>query len=998
MVRIVLFCTLFLLAGIASRAQETFPVNGIHNKQHHVYAFTNAKVYVDYKTIVDNATLIIQDGKVLSVGSSTIPRGAIVYDLKGKFVYPSLIDLSSKYGMPKPEKQKNGVHGPQMKKKTPNGFGWNEAIKPEVNAAEFFRVSQEEAKKLRKQGFGTVLSSAKDGIARGTSVLVTLGTGTENEEIVRASGAANYSFSKGSSKQSYPSSLMGSIALLRQTYLDARWYGQAKEKTEENLSLEAWQSIQLLPQIFEVSNKLDVLRADKVGDEFGKQYIIKTGGDGYQRITEIKATNAPCIVPVKFPKAYDVSDPFDADNVTLAQMKHWELAPANLATYESNDIEFAITCDGLKKKDEFWKAIRKSIAHGLSETAALKALTYTPASMIHAGDELGSLKKGMYANFLITSGNLFDEKTTIFENWVQGKQYVFSDYNKPDLRGDYDLKIGSRDYKMKVKGKRSKPEGILVISDTTKTKIKISVLGTVVSLVVKEKKAKDAAVIRLSGNVGDSEWKGRGQLANGEWVTWSAKKTAEFTGSDKKKDKKELKLGKVVYPSVAYGWQEAPKVESVLFKNATVWTNESEGNLEGVDVIISNGKITTIGKGLKEPPGGKTIDATGLHLTSGIIDEHSHATISGGGNESGQAISAEVRIGDIINSETINIYRQLAGGVTSAQILHGSANPIGGQSGIIKFRWGLEPEALKIKGADGFIKFALGENVKQSNWGDRNKIRYPQTRMGVEQLYYDAFIRAKEYDDSWKEYNALPKKAKASMDAPRRDLELEILAEILNKERFITCHSYEQGEINMLMHVADSMGFKINTFTHILEGYKVADKMKAHGAGASSFSDWWAYKFEVNDAIPYNGAILHEMGVITAYNSDDAEMARRLNQEAAKAVKYGGVSQEEAWKFVTLNPAKLLHLDNRMGSIKVGKDADVVLWTDNPLSVYAKVKQTYVDGICYYDEAKDKEMRIAIRKERARLIQKMMKAKKNGSPTQKPKPSKLKEFKCGVNE
>jgi imidazolonepropionase-like amidohydrolase len=264
----------------------------------------------------------------------------------------------------------------------------------------------------------------------------------------------------------------------------------------------------------------------------------------------------------------------------------------------------------------------------------------------------------------------------------------------------------------------------------------------------------------------------------------------------------------------------------------------------------------------------------------------------------------------------------------------------------------------------------------------------------VEQIYYDAFIRAREYEAAWKKYNGLSKKGKASTDAPRRDLELEILLEILNKKRFITCHSYQQGEINMLMHVADSMGFRINTFTHILEGYKVADKMKAHGVGASTFSDWWAYKFEVNDAIPYNGAILDEVGVVTAYNSDDSEMARRLNQEAAKAVKYGGVSQENAWKFVTLNPAKLLHLDDRMGSIKVGKDADVVLWTDNPLSVYAKVKQTYVDGVCYYDEAEDKLMRERIKTERARLIQKMIKAKKGGSDTQKPKPGKPKEFKC----
>ena len=995
MIRNLVFSALLLSTCLLSRGQETFPVNGMHGKDHLVYAFTNAKAYIDYKTIVDKATVLVQDGKILSVGSgANVPKGAVVYDLDGKYIYPSIIDLSSRYGMPKPEKKKRERPGPQLEKKVASGFGWNQAIKPEVNASEQFKVNAAEAKKLRKQGFGTVLTCDHDGIARGTSVMVTLGQGKENEQIIMSRAAANYSFSKGTSKQKYPSSLMGSIALLRQTYLDAQWYSRAKNRTEENLSLDAWIELQSLPQIFDVKDKLSVMRADKIGDEFGQQYIIKTGGDGYQRIAQIRATRASCIVPINFPKPYEVSDPYDAYNVTLAQMKHWELAPTNLATYEANGIEFAITSEGLKKKDDFWKSIRKSIAHGLSETAALKALTYTPALLVKAGDKVGSLRKGMYANFLITSGSLFEEGTTIYENWIQGKQYVIADYNQLDVRGDYDLKLGEKDYKIKIKGKISSPEGELIISDTVKTKIKVSVMGLVISLSLKEEKSKTADMIRLSGNIDNGEWKGKGQRADGEWISWSAKKTGEFTPKDKKKEEPVPEVGKVYYPNMAYGWEEAPAVENVLFKNATVWTNENDGNLEGTDVVISNGKITAIGKELKAPEGGKVIDATGMHLTSGIIDEHSHTTISGGGNESGQAISAEVSIGDIINSETINIYRQLAGGVTCAQILHGSANPIGGQSGLIKFRWGLPPDQLKIQGADGFIKFALGENVKQSNWGDRNTVRYPQSRMGVEQIYYDAFIRAKEYDAAWKKYNRLSKKGKEKTDSPRRDLELDILAEILNKKRFITCHSYEQGEINMLMHVADSMGFRINTFTHILEGYKVADKMKAHGVGASTFSDWWAYKFEVNDAIPYNGAILDEMGVITAYNSDDSEMARRLNQEAAKAVKYGGVSQENAWKFVTLNPAKLLHLDDRVGSIKVGKDADVVLWTDNPLSVYAKVKQTYVDGICYYDAAVDARMRSEIRKERARLIQKMIKAKKGGSDTQKPKPNKPEEFKC----
>jgi imidazolonepropionase-like amidohydrolase len=379
-------------------------------------------------------------------------------------------------------------------------------------------------------------------------------------------------------------------------------------------------------------------------------------------------------------------------------------------------------------------------------------------------------------------------------------------------------------------------------------------------------------------------------------------------------------------------------------------------------------------------------------LTSGIIDEHSHIAISKGVNEGGQAISAEVSIGHVVNSEDINIYRQLSGGVTSAQLLHGSANPIGGQSALVKLKWGASPEEMLIENAPGFIKFALGENVKQSNWGDFNTVRFPQTRMGVEQVFYDGFHRARQYKNEWLEYNKNRKGKKGI--SPRMDLELETLVEILDSKRFITCHSYVQSEINMLMHVADSMGFRVNTFTHILEGYKVADKMKNHGVGGSTFSDWWAYKYEVNDAIPYNAALMSEQGVTVAINSDDAEMGRRLNQEAAKAIKYGGLSQEEAWKLVTLNPAKLLHLDDRMGSIKVGKDADLVLWTHNPLSIMSKVQKTMIEGRVYYDAERNDVLATRNRLERARIIQKMALDNTAGKPMRIYKHDKERFFHC----
>jgi imidazolonepropionase-like amidohydrolase len=424
---------------------------------------------------------------------------------------------------------------------------------------------------------------------------------------------------------------------------------------------------------------------------------------------------------------------------------------------------------------------------------------------------------------------------------------------------------------------------------------------------------------------------------------------------------------------VAYGNKEIPKQETILIKNATVWTMEAEGVLENTDVLLENGKISKIGKDLSAR-GARVIDGTGKHLSPGIIDEHSHIAATSINDRA--ANSGMVRIGDVVDSEDQGIYRALSGGVTAVQILHGSANPIGGQSALIKLRWGQAPEAMLIDGADGFIKFALGENVKRSR--AENSIRYPQTRMGVEQVYVDAFQSALDYEKKHKAYEALSASAKAKAEKPRKDLALETMLEILHGERFITCHSYVQSEINMLMKVAERFNFRINTFTHILEGYKVADKMAEHGVGASTFSDWWAYKWEVRYAIPYNSTIMMREGVVTAVNSDDASLMRRLNQEAAKAVKYGSLDPVEAFKMCTVNPAKLLHLDKRMGSIKVGKDADVVLWSDNPLSIYAKAEKTIVDGTVYFDVEKDQEMKVAIRKERARLVQKMRDAKAKG--------------------
>ncbi|MEM1220488.1 MAG: amidohydrolase family protein, partial [Bacteroidota bacterium] len=689
-------------------------------------------------------------------------------------------------------------------------------------------------------------------------------------------------------------------------------------------------------------------------------------------------------VPLNFPEAYDVEDPYDALLVDLAKMKHWELAPTNAGRLLEAGVDICLTTHGLKKPNQFLNHLRKAVQHGLAKNAAIKALTHTPASLVGASEKLGSLESGKVASFFIADGDILEKGSQVMESWVQGEQLVIKKAGPDQPTGNYRLSVGRRSFNLEVKEKGSAFGMQIIVNDSTKVKVKSTLDGDRITLSFTPEG--EEGMLRLSGTMGEESWTGRGQMANGTWTSWNASYQGPLE-EDKKKQKKETQvdltnLGPVVYPFSGYGREKVPTAKTYLIQNATVWTNEAEGILTETDVLVQNGKISAIGKDLGAK-GAIVIDGTNMHLTAGIIDEHSHIAISRGVNEGTQSSSAEVRIGDVVNSEDVNIYRQLAGGVTTSQLLHGSANPIGGQSAIIKLRWGYTPEEMKFEGADGFIKFALGENVKQSNWGDKYNTRFPQTRMGVEQTFENYFTEAEKYA------------AKKKTGEPYRvDLDLEAIQEIIESKRFITCHSYQQSEINMLMKVAERHNFRVNTFTHILEGYKIADIMAEHGAGGSSFSDWWAYKFEVYEAIPYNGALMHNEGVVVAFNSDDAEMARRLNQEAAKAVLYGGVSEEEALKFVTLNPAKLLHIDDRVGSIKVGKDADIVLWTDNPLSIYAKADKTFIDGIKFYDREEDLKMRDQIREERARLVQKMLNEKSGGGATQKAKGRREMQYHC----
>lgn len=968
---------IFLFFASSLFAQTTYPANDVATPRSGYYAFINAKIYKDSKTSINSATLIIKQGKIEAVGANLpIPKEAIIVDCKGKSIYPSFIDMYSDYGMGQVQPSMTSYRSPsQMLSNTKGPYAWNQALKSEVVHVKNFNVNDARAKEYRKLGFGSVLTHQMDGISRGAGLLATLAKEKENMVILKEKASAHFSFDKGSSTQDYPNSLMGSIALLRQHFLDANWYKTKPSQEGLNLTLQSFNDHAGLPQIFEASDKWSVFRANKIANEFGVQYIYKAGGNEYQRIEEIKAIKGSFILPLNFPQAMDVEDPNDARFVNVSDLKHWELAPTNPAAFEKAGIPFALTANGLKDMSQFLPNIKKAIQNGLSEEKALEALTTIPALFLGVSSAIGSLEVGKWANFLLTNGPIFAEKTVLIENWIQGSVYGISTDANMDLAGKYKFSMGSQSAQLSVTGESGSYKAQLMGKDTLA--VEFSHKDQLVNLTYTSK-GDQGKKTRLSGDILGNSMLGTGQLANGEWVSWNATREANAdTSSNKKRPIKSEELGSVVFPFNGYGQKSIPKSETILIKNTTVWTNEKSGVLKGSDVLIKNGKIAAIGKGLKDPTA-RVVNGAGKHVTAGIIDEHSHVAATGGINECSQSVTAEARITDVIDPEDVDMYRQLSGGVTSSHILHGSCNTVGGQTQLLKFRWGQTAEGLKFANWDPFIKFALGENVKRSY--NPSNLRFPDTRMGVEQVLTDAFTRARDYEKQG--------------PGKRIDLELEALVEILNHKRFITCHSYVQSEINAMMKVADKFGFTVNTFTHILEGYKVADKMKAHGANASTFSDWWNYKMEVVDAIPQNAFLMQKNGVNVAINSDDAEMARHLNHEAAKSIKYAGMSEEDALKMVTLNPAKMLHVADRVGSIKEGKDADLVIWSDHPLSIYAKSEKTIVDGAVVFDREVDARLQTELKKEKQRLIQKMILAKKGGASTRPMAPSFREENMC----
>nr|WP_315481369.1 amidohydrolase family protein [uncultured Undibacterium sp.] len=968
----VIFSALSLASVCASAQIATARVEGLRESNPRWHALTGARLVVAPGKVIENGTLVLRDGVIVAAGANLpVPTGAKVWKLDGRTIYPGFIDMASTVGVPAGLLPSPVLSGPAAAARPPVQRVLNSRalasenfrVRPEQDVANQLELRADEIKAVRELGFTTVLAAPGAGIFRGQSALLNLNGSDSAKSVVLNARIAQHlanelEFGRG---VGYPGSLMGVIAQVRQTFYDAQWYQRAtdsklkQERPQLNESLDALKPVLAgrQPIIYATDNEQAYQRVAKIRDEFKLRVILQGNGYEYRRTQHLKTGGMPVIVPLLFPNAPEVDNPDMLLDTSLEAMQHWEQAPANLAMLDKAGVEFAITSAGLKDpKKDFWNRLRQAIRRGLSVEQALAGLTTTPAKLLGEQKRLGSLTPGHLANIVVTSGDMFsDDKANIEITFVDGKPFVTEHYNRFELRGSWNVGAGGKTQVWNITGVAAKPM--------------LNIDGVNVDLNLRDNQllARYADTAIIAEGRGDS-LTGTIQQGQGKAVSWSATRAkAVAADSTPAKVEKPAAVWNQLYPAGPYAINAPERPAAVLLKNATIWTSGKAGKLEQSDMLVLNGKISAIGKDLKAPANAEIIDASGKHISPGIIDAHSHTAMMQGVNEGSSSITAEVRVGDVIDASSINIYRQLAGGVTTSNLLHGSANTIGGQNQVIKMRWGSDAEGLKLDGAFPGIKFALGENVKQSNWGNEATGRYPQTRMGVEQILRSGFLAAREYKaerEAWR-------KSPTMMVEPRRDLQMDTLVELLDRKRMIHIHSYRQDEILMFARVAKEFNLLVGTFQHVMEGYKVADEIAALGAGGSTFSDWWGFKMEVSDSVPFNGALMHKAGVVTSFNSDSDELARHLNTEAAKAVKYGGLSETEALKFVTLNPAKQLQIDDRTGSLEVGKDADFVIWNTSPLSTFSRAEQTWIEGRRYFDLATDARLRQQAQEERQRI-------------------------------
>ena len=974
--RSLLFLFLALLPGAAQaqQASRTQPVEGLRENRVRFHALTGARAVVEPGRVVDNATIVVRDGVIESVRSGAQPpAGARVWDLSGHTIYAGFVDAHADLGVDDPPEE--GDVGPTH---------WNPQVRAYFSTATDVEDNPTRRAALRSLGFGAALAVPRLGIFRGQAAVMDLSDRDLRQRILRPDLVQSLAFSRSAQLGgSYPNSPMGAIALIRQTLLDADWYERAwgayeqsgrsfrpPETSEALASLDAVVDGQQ-PLFFEVRREEEHLRTRAIAEEFPTLVPwVRGNGEEYKLIDVLSESRLPLVVPIDFPDAPDIEGPEDALDADIDEMRNWYLAPENPGRLAAAGIEFAITADGLASEEDFLPNLRAAVRRGLPPDVALASLTTVPARMLGLEGTHGTIAQGRAANLVVVDGDLFADGSTIRDVWVEGDRYGVELPPRVDPRGTWALETtdGSEEARLSLRGSPNNLQGTIRIggtdidleSATARTEAgRFNVTFSAEPLDLE-------GLAQLSASISeDGSLRGWGMFPDGTSIHWRGERTETFAGGESAgpaRDVPDLDLADI-RPAMAYGIESLPEQPAaVLVRNATVWTSGPQGRLENADLLVRNGQVAEVGRDLSAPSGAVVIDGTGKHVTPGLIDPHIHSGTDGT-NESGFAIVPEVRMGDVVTHNNIWVYRQLAGGLTTAMIKHGSANPIGGQNVYVKMRWGALPDELVIEGAPRTVKFALGENPK------RRAERYPDTRMGTYQIIADHFQAARDYEARWQEFERTGEGI-----PPRRDLRMEALLDILNQELLISSHGYRQDEYLALIRLAEEFGFRVQTLQHGVEAYKIAPELAASGVGAAVWSDWSAFKLEAYDATTYNARILLEAGVVTSLHSDNSQLSSRMNWEAGKLLRTG-VSEEDALATVTINAARVIDIDDRIGSLEPGKDADFVIWNGHPLSQFTKAEQTWVDGRRYFSLEEDAVMRDRVQREHAQLVQTVLQSR-----------------------
>jgi imidazolonepropionase-like amidohydrolase len=865
-----------------------------------VFAIRDARVITEPGKVLPQATVVIRDGLIEAVGAGVkAPADALVIDGKGLTVYPGLIDVMSNWGFDTALlRTATGEPDPvdlASEALAATRTDDRKGMTPDFPVAGALKADDEQADAWRRQGFSAHLIAPPTGFLAGQSALVSLSNAAPREAVLR-SPVALHAALRNNFGPNYPRSLMGAFAHTRQMLLDAGHYQRTWAAFEKNGRVGRRPAVDpglaalapalegKVPVIFEADSRDEIHRALDFAEEFHLRPIIYGGQHAWKVSERLKAKNVPVLLRINF------TEPLPAERLKDLpararedQQRRLREEIANAAQLHKAGIAFGISTQGqtgARPADKFRENLLKAVAAGLPADAALSALTTDAARILGVEKQVGTLAPGKAAHLVVTTGDLFAARTRA--------RYVFADGVRFEIPATPDRPEAGRRGPRGARGPRGQ----------------------------------------------------RSQRTNPMPQAADRPAVADRPAASPEKP------GPAPEHATELQADRKPKLHTggnVLIRGATVLT-VSHGTLANTDVLVRGGKIAQIGKGLTADQGMAVVEAASMFVMPGIIDTHSHFAISGGVNEFSLSVVPEVRVRDVINSEDVQIYRSLGGGVTTARLLHGSANVIGGQDAVIKLKYGQPASKLLIADAPRGVKFALGENVKRTDG------RFPNTRLGVQALLIRAFTEARAYRRAWDEYERAKKNGRP-LPEPRRDLRLEALVDILRGDLKVHCHCYRADEILMLLRVADRFGFKIKSLQHVLEGYKIAPEIAAHGASCSTFSDWWAYKIEAYDAIPFNSALLQRAGAKVCIKSDSNELVRHLYQEAAKCIKYGGMSEADALKAITLYGAEQLGLEKRLGSIEVGKDADLAVFNGHPLNSYSRVEMTLVEGEVYFQRA-----------------------------------------------